>query len=174
MQPTLLNKNSNLQQTNNQPRCEGLRFISCSSCCQEKRLKKQPSRKTASTNKKDLPESKSLDLLLVAGEGFEPRPSGYEPDELPDCSIPRHEVRKIVSCERIVKQKKAIYPLPVRSLPPGDKPLDLLLVFQQFLHLLCLVGISVRADPNTVPQPLFPQIGFNDKGRVVHLQHLLL
>ena len=26
---------------------------------------------------------------LVAGEGFEPRPSGYEPDELPDCSTPR-------------------------------------------------------------------------------------
>src|SRR5690554_1207984 len=27
--------------------------------------------------------------ILVAGAGLNLRPSGYEPDELPDCSIPR-------------------------------------------------------------------------------------
>ena len=29
--------------------------------------------------------------FMVAGEGFEPPTSGYEPDELPNCSIPRYK-----------------------------------------------------------------------------------
>ena len=28
----------------------------------------------------------------IAGVGFEPTTSGYEPDELPDCSIPRYPI----------------------------------------------------------------------------------
>ena len=28
-------------------------------------------------------------FIIGCGDGFEPWPSGYEPDELPDCSTPR-------------------------------------------------------------------------------------
>ena len=38
-------------------------------------------------------------LSLVAREGFEPRPPGYEPDELPDCSTSRTDNRS--SCHRV-------------------------------------------------------------------------
>ena len=45
---------------------------------------------------------KAIDqLYLVAGAGFEP--SGYEPDELPDCSTPRLKKRSIAYITREYK-----------------------------------------------------------------------
>ena len=52
------------------------------------------------------------------------RPSGYEPDELPDCSTPRHETKNILLTRRRVN-------LGIRSLchacesPPYDWLLNL-------------------------------------------------
>ena len=43
------------------------------------------------------PGSGSGLLSVVAGRGFEPRPSGYEPDELPGCSTPREVSGAVVT-----------------------------------------------------------------------------
>ncbi len=40
---------------------------------------------------------------LVAGGDLNPRPSGYEPDELPDCSTPRHIVTRPSRCGQTVR-----------------------------------------------------------------------
>ena len=53
---------------------------------------------TAGRKCKKLPEGSSMQVFDIFENGWlreldlNQRPSGYEPDELPDCSIPRHLV----------------------------------------------------------------------------------
>jgi hypothetical protein len=52
------------------------------------------------------PRDKPLDKgegLILRGQDLNLRPSGYEPDELPDCSTPRHGVGNVGAVLRCVK-----------------------------------------------------------------------
>ncbi len=44
-------------------------------------------------------------ISVVAGAGFEPRPSGYEPDELPGCSTPQQVAGNLAFCLGVSRKK---------------------------------------------------------------------
>ena len=78
------------------------------------------------------------------------RPSGYEPDELPDCSTPRYEIngwRWIRTTEAICSRFTVcpLWPLGNPSIKADDRTrTDNLLITNQLLCQLSHIGLAVK------------------------------
>ena len=86
-------------------------------------------------------EDLKFNQMWWRGGDLNSRPSGYEPDELPDCSTPQQRGRSIDRCNKRIKKdigaeerirtstSNAHYPLKVACLPVPPLRQDILAIF---------------------------------------------